>query len=246
MNHSRQLLAEQIAYYRACASEYDKWWLHLGNRRLGNAFGQRWTQELKQLTDAVDAFAPAGRVLEIAGGTGNFTARLARHADSLTVLDSSPEALEVSREKLHGMRCHIDYIVSDVFCWEPSGSYDVVFFSFWLSHVPRDAFAAFWTTVRQALAPAGRVLFLDNLVPLGVAADQIRRETGTEQEFEVPHTADLIDKGVSIRELSDGCRFRIVKRFWTGDQLAEQLRGLGWTSEVHTTGRAFLWGTATP
>jgi demethylmenaquinone methyltransferase/2-methoxy-6-polyprenyl-1,4-benzoquinol methylase len=246
VNDSGELLAEQIAYYRACASEYDQWWLHLGNRRLDTTFGRQWTQELQQLTDAVDDFAPTGRVLEIAGGTGNFTMRLAQHANSLTVLDASPEALDVSRRKLHGAQCHIDYIVSDIFDWEPSESYDVVFFSFWLSHVPRHAFAVFWATVRQALAPAGRVLFLDNLVPLTVAADQIRRETGTAQEFGVPHTADLIEKGVSVRELSDGRRFRVVKRFWTAGELAEQVQTFGWVTQVHTTGRAFLWGTATP
>jgi hypothetical protein len=51
----------------------------------------------------------------------------------------------------------------------------------------------------------------------------------------VPHTVDLIEKGVSVRELSDGRRFRVVKRFWTGDELAEQVQALGWTAQVHTT-----------
>jgi SAM-dependent methyltransferase len=240
------LIAEQIEYYRACATEYDQWWLHLGHRNLENSFGRRWTAELDRLLDAINDFRPPGRVLEIAGGTGNFTRLLAGQPSSLTVVDSSPEALEVSKKKLGPAAAGIDYVICDVFEWSPPQTYDAIFFSFWLSHVPTDAFGRFWSMIRSALAPGGRVLFLDNLVPLGAAANEIRRETGTTAELEVPYTADIADEDVSIRELSDGRRFRIVKRFWTVDGLAAELRALGWDTRIETTGQAFVWGTAMP
>ena len=41
------------------------------------------------------------------------------------------------------------------FLGQPQRTYDVVFFSFWLSHVPRHRFSAFWSLVHTCLAPSG-------------------------------------------------------------------------------------------
>jgi SAM-dependent methyltransferase len=45
------------------------------------------------VTRALDAFRPGGDVLELAAGTGWWTARLAPHARSVTAVDAAPEAL---------------------------------------------------------------------------------------------------------------------------------------------------------
>jgi ubiquinone/menaquinone biosynthesis C-methylase UbiE len=109
---------------------------------------------------ALDAFAPTGKVLELAGGTGWWTQQLAETADRLTVVDSSPEVLELNRERVG--RPDVRYEVADLFEWRPDAAYDVVFFSFWLSHVPRTRFRDFWSLVRSCLAPSGRVFLIDN------------------------------------------------------------------------------------
>jgi hypothetical protein len=38
----------------------------------------------------------------------------------------------------------------------------VVFFGFWISHVPLERFEAFWSMVRDCLEPDGRAMFVDD------------------------------------------------------------------------------------
>jgi demethylmenaquinone methyltransferase/2-methoxy-6-polyprenyl-1,4-benzoquinol methylase len=139
------LIAEQIAYYRARASEYD------ATFRGAHA---------PELASALDALAPSGSVLELAAGTGAWTESVLRHPVSrLVVLDASPEMLE-----LHGRRIddpRVERRVVDLFEWEPDQTFDVVTFAFWLSHVPPARLADFWGKVQRALTPGGRVLFVD-------------------------------------------------------------------------------------
>jgi SAM-dependent methyltransferase len=239
------LVAEQIAYYRAYASEYDRWWEHLGNRDPETAFAHRWDAESAKLVYAISDFRPTGNVLEIAGGTGNFTQGFARFADHLTVVDTAPEAIEINRTKLNDGHCPVEYVIADIFSWTPPKRYDAVVFTFWISHVPADRFAAFWSTVRAALAPGGRVFFCDSLIPMGAAASTVRRKTDTDAEFDVPFTSDS-PEGISVRELTDGRQFRIIKRYWTPEELTGELRDLGWDADVRTTGDVYLWGVARP
>ena len=91
-----------------------------------------------QVAAALESFGATGDVLEMAGGTGWWTARLARTAGHLTVIDSSPETLDLNRDRVG--RSDVDYLCADLFTWQPTRTYDVVFFSFWLSHVPRSGF----------------------------------------------------------------------------------------------------------
>ena len=53
-------------------------------------------------------------------------------------------------------------MIADLFDWRPARTYDVVFFSFWLSHVPRPRFARFWELVRSCLHDGGRAFLIDN------------------------------------------------------------------------------------
>jgi methylase of polypeptide subunit release factors len=46
---------------------------------------------------AIDYVAPLGAVVEIAGGTGNWTIELAQLTDSMTVVDASPQAVAIAQ-----------------------------------------------------------------------------------------------------------------------------------------------------
>src|SRR4051794_38193003 len=98
------LLQEQIDYYRARAPEYDDWWFGTGRYADMNTTDGEWGAGRRSLDAALDAFAPAGDVLEIAAGTGNLTPSLLRHRaiTSLTALDSSAETLDIARTKTAG------------------------------------------------------------------------------------------------------------------------------------------------
>ena len=141
-----RLLSEQVDYYRARASEY-----------LEDTLDLPGGQELEA---ALDAFAPTGDVLELACGPGVWTPQLLRHADSVTAIDAAPEMLAIARDRVRDERVRFE--LADVFAWRPDRRYDVVFFGFWLSHVPLERFAAFWELVDACLAPDGRVFFVDD------------------------------------------------------------------------------------
>jgi demethylmenaquinone methyltransferase/2-methoxy-6-polyprenyl-1,4-benzoquinol methylase len=202
-----RLLSEQRRYYGERAPEYDDWWFRRARYRLDAESAEAWFADVAELEAELDRFAPRGDVLELAAGTGNWTRHLVRYADRLTAVDAVPEVLELSRAKLGAA---VDYVLADVFEWEPPRRFDVCFFGFWHSHVPSRLFQAFWELVDRALKPDGRVFLIDN-ARLG----------------DPRHTVCASGEVVR-RSLSDGREFDIVKRFWTPAELERELAALGW------------------
>lgn len=216
------ILEHQIAYYRARASEYDEWFLRLGRYDRGADWNAAWFREVAELEALLAHVQPAGDVLELACGTGWWTERLARTAATLTAVDASPEVIALNRQRLAGRP--VSYHQADLFAWAPPQQYDVVFFSFWLSHVPPERFAAFWALVGRALRPEGRVVFFDS--------------------YQAPPAdgADAAESLLSHRELKDGRAYTIVKVFYQPEPLRRQLASLGWDVEVGRTAEHFLYG----
>src|ERR1700722_15954995 len=187
MSDSETLLVEQTLYYRERASEYDDWWFRRGRYDRGAEANARWFADIAALEEALQHFGPSGDVLELACGTGLWTRHLTRHARRVTAVDSSPEVLRINRERVADER--VSYLEADLFAWEPECSYDVCFFSFWLSHVPEERFAEFWEKVGRAVGSKGRVLFLDSShSDLSSAAD--RRPSDHSDDVMVRRLAD--------------------------------------------------------
>ena len=224
-----ELLEGQLAYYRARAEEYDDWFLRRGRHDRGPEWNRRWFSELEDIRQELGRFGPAGRVLELACGTGLWTVDLARHATSMTAVDASPEVLEINRARPReaGRETAVRYVEADLFDWRPDAAYDAVFFGFWLSHVPPERFEAFWELVRSALRPGGRAFFVDSPGP--ETPDEKERRSRDPQG----HT--------TIRRLDDGREFRIVKVFYDPVAVERRLTGLGWRVSVRTT-EHFLYG----
>lgn len=176
------LVAEQTAYYRARAGEYDQTAALDASSRA-------------ELGAALEAFAPCGRVLELACGTGEWTVELAEHASALTAVDASAEMLTRNRQRVG--RADVRYLQADLFGWTPSERYDVVFFSAWLSHVPPQRFEAFWGLVADCLNDAGRAFVIDELPAVAAHERLIANAPAPAVE----------------RQLTAGARFRTVKVF---------------------------------
>jgi 2-polyprenyl-3-methyl-5-hydroxy-6-metoxy-1,4-benzoquinol methylase len=145
-----EILADQVAYYRRRAGEYDV-----------TAYGDLAIAQTR-IARLVAQMAPTGRVLEIACGTGMWTQALAESADTVTAVDVSPEVIEIARGRVRSP--NVEFEVADVFSWDPGNRFDVIFFSAWLSHVPTNRIEAFWQSLRSLLAEHGRVLFIDEHV----------------------------------------------------------------------------------
>ena len=221
------LLARQREYYRERAAEYDEWFTRQGRYDRGPAFNTSWFQEAEQVRRHLVDFAPRGRVLELACGTGLWTRHLAPMADALTCVDAAPQMVEVNKARVAdgGVR----YELADIFEWTPDGQYDVVFFGFWLSHVPCVRFDAFWSLVERALAPGGRFFFVDSLFNANsTAAD---------------HQLNGPDAERVTRKLNDGRAFDIVKVFYRPERLADRLAALGWDARITSTDNFFLLGS---
>jgi demethylmenaquinone methyltransferase/2-methoxy-6-polyprenyl-1,4-benzoquinol methylase len=228
------LLDEQVRYYRARAGEYDDWWLRQGRYDRGAEFNAAFLADAGAVEDALctflDRLRPA-RALELACGTGLFTRHLAPRVGHLTAVDASPEVLALNRERMAGA-APIEYVQADLFAWQPAQRYDLVFMSFWLSHVPDARFDAFWSTVASAVAPDG----------VAYVIDSAHEPTSTARDHPVPSR----DGGVVLRKLDDGRTFNVVKVFWEPAALEARLAPLGWRGEFTRTPRYFVHGTARP
>ncbi len=223
------ILRQQIAYYSARAEEYDEWFLRQGRYDRGPESSRDWFRETDEIRAALDEFKPAGRVLELACGTGLWTEHLARYAAEVTAVDASPEVLEINRKRL-GQK-PVKYVQADLFNWVPDGTFDVVFFSFFLSHVPQERFEGFWQMVRKALSPSGRVFFIDSRY--------------SESSTALDHRLDGPSATTVKRRLNDGREFVIVKIFYDPAQLEARMSALGWTLRARTTANYFIYGDAT-
>ncbi|HEY3905727.1 MAG TPA: class I SAM-dependent methyltransferase [Streptosporangiaceae bacterium] len=145
-----EVLADQVAYYRRRAGEYDV--TAYEDVAATRALIARLVAEMR----------PTGSVLEIASGTGLWTEALADWADTLTAIDAAPEMVAVARDRVRSEG--VSFEVADVFSWDPGIRFDVIFFSAWLSHVPASRFDGFWQLLRGLLVVGGRVLFIDEHV----------------------------------------------------------------------------------
>lgn len=223
------VLSEQLEYYRARAAEYDKWWLREGRFDRGPEANARWFAEAAELERVLARFDPRGEVLELACGTGLWTRRLVDHAAHVTAVDAAPEVLAINRARVGHPA--VTYVEADLFDYRPDpGAYDACVFTFWLSHVPEERFAAFWDMVAAALAPDGRVFFIDSA----------RTEASTAADHRLPGAGEA----TMIRRLDDGREFQIVKRFYDPDELTAELTDLGWEVQIGRTDEFFIYGAA--
>jgi demethylmenaquinone methyltransferase/2-methoxy-6-polyprenyl-1,4-benzoquinol methylase len=210
------LLSEQKRYYAERAPEYDDWWFRRGRHELEADALAHWQADAAEAEAALEALAPWGTVLELAAGTGIWTRKLARLADRVVAVDANAETLALNTTEA-------EFVRADVFAWRPSQQFDVVFFSFWLSHVPEERFDEFWALVRSALRRDGRVFLIDS----GPKEEQ----SGGERQ---------------VRQLADGREFTIVKRYWEPDEVRARVSPLGFQLDLHVTANGnFLYGSGT-
>ena len=227
------ILADQIDYYRARAGEYDEWWFRTGRYDRGAEFNAQWHAETAAVDECVEGWLAARRpadVLELACGTGLFTRRIAPRVARLTAVDASPEVIAINRARVGAG--NVEYVEADLFAWRPARRYDAVLFTFWLSHVPEERFAAFWNLVADALAPGGAAYLVDSAFdPTSTAKD---------------HALPGREGGVVTRKLNDGREFRIVKVFYDPPTLAAKVEALGWGADLSQTARYFIYGEIMP
>lgn len=195
-----KLLAEQIAYYRAIAPEYESLSLPRGGG--------------PEVASALEAFEPGGDVLELACGPGMWTEILLRHATTVTAVDAAPEM--IARAKARVGEGRVRFLEADLFSWTSERRYDLVFFGFWLSHVSLERFEAFWSLVDDCLKPDGRVFFVDDALRTreelveGESSSTIERRASNGAAFravKVPYQPAELEQAL----MSLGWRFTVTE-----------------------------------
>jgi len=206
----RKILQEQIAYYRARAPEYPDIIPSSG--------------PLAVVSQSLLKLGPLQHILELAPGTGVWTQELVRIGQVVTAIDASPEMIEINRRRVANTR--VEYQGADLFEWEPHQEYDLVFFAFWLSHVPPELVDVFLVKVRDAVRLNGHLFIVDQCDDL--------------PDYSIPEREGIFE----TRRLSDGRAFTIVKVYYHPGALVNRVRRLSFQADARRVGPFFyLEGT---
>ena len=235
--NEKELDRSMHRYYENRAPEYDNWYERRG-RYDDPSTNAAWHSEVgdlsRNLTRLAATFShkPNARVLDLACGTGKWTPVLGRAlADDgrLVAFDYSMAMLGQTRARLLDEE---DNLLPAKTCFVRGDAYnlpfkeeafDVVFFGFWLSHVPRERVGSFLTEVRRVLKPGGQIFVVDSA-----------------QEPDRP------PEEISQRPLKDGAVYPVLKiRYATSElqTLLEHYFGKGHASAKQTR-RYFVLGVA--
>lgn len=221
--------ATMVAYYEARAAEYDDWYLRRGRYAHGPVHDLAWQMELDAATTWLDGRPLHGEIVELAAGTGWWSALLATKGE-LHAYDAAAAPLDRARDRLlaHHLRAHLH--VRDAWA-APDRPVDALFAGFWLGHVPRARLAEFLAIARAWLRTGGTFAAIDSL------ADPA---SGTVDRLPSP------GPDLSRRRLADGREFTIPKVHYAPAEIRATLLAAGFAdAEVGTTGRFFLLASAT-
>lgn len=148
-------------------------------------------------------------VLEIACGTGYWTAVIAEAAESVLAVDINPLMIASARQRCKHFS-NVAFRGADAYTLDtiPTG-FSAAIGIWWWSHMPKARIDSFLATLHSKLCPGATVLFADHL-------PYIRNALQT-----VPD-ADTLEE----RTLPDGRSFKIIKNFTTETDIRHALAGI--------------------
>lgn len=219
-------IQEQIAYYNARSQEYDEWFYRIGRYDRGLELNQCWFNEVDVLKSALQDIGKVNSILELACGTGIWTQELLKIGNKITALDASSEMIAINRKKLNDTKV-VNYDQVDLFSWQPSKQYDLVFFSFWLSHVPPTQVDDFLAKVYRAVRPSGKVFIIDSCFD----ATSTAKDHFFENENEI----------YQRRKLNNEQEYQIFKIYYQPNILLDKLTQVGFQASVKQTNNYFIY-----
>ena len=178
-------------YYDLRAAEFDRMYFD---------HPEEYLREGEALGREIEEFARGKRILELACGTGHWTARAARTAVSVLATDVSEPMLAHARGR--GLPANVEIRLADAFD-PPAGDFDGVLAIYWLSHVPRAQLREFLSRLRGAL------FFADNVYVEGEGGQLVEGAADTYKR----------------RKLQDGSEHLVLKNYFDLEQLRELLPG---------------------
>jgi SAM-dependent methyltransferase len=151
------------------------------------------------------------RVLEIACGTGYWTAWLAPVTETILATDANEEVLDVARRKSYPPG-RVGFAIADAYgLGTVTGEFNAAFAGFFWSHVPRQRVPAFLKSLHGRMGQGARVVLLDNRYVAGSSTPLSRR--------------DEAGNTYQQRRLADGSEYEVLKNFPIPAELTAALRG---------------------
>jgi SAM-dependent methyltransferase len=206
--------SELLDYYRRRAAEYEA--IYAKPER---------QDDLAKLRRLVSTRFRGANVLEIAAGTGYWTAVIADGARGIVATDMAEEPLRIAAAKPVPAG-RVRFELADAYALpEALGRFDAAFAGFWWSHVSRKRLADFLSSLHGRLDSGARVTFLDNLYVQGSSTPVagIDAEGNTFQN----------------RKLADGSQMRIMKNFPAEAELREVLAPFG--TDIEYLALEYYW-----
>jgi SAM-dependent methyltransferase len=187
-----------VDYYEARASEFEAVY-EKPERQAELRFLRGWlAQEVRGLT-----------LLEVACGSGYWTAVAAATAKTILATDCNPSPLELARSKNLGP--HVTYARADAFALPTQDClFDGGMTHFWWSHVPLADQQRFLTHFASKLRKRAKLLMIDNTFAAG--STPIARR-------------DALGNTYQRRRLASGDDYEILKNFPTSEELRRSLEG---------------------
>ncbi len=165
-------------------------------------------------------------VLEIACGTGFWTAVVAEVAERVVAIDISDEMLAIAKAKgLSNER--VKFCIADAYSLDSiKETFDAGLANFWLSHVSKSQLNDFLRGFHKKLISGAVVFMADNIYIPGIGGELIR-QSGCEDTFK-------------LRELSDGSKYKVLKNYYDANQLHEIFEPFSSRLKIRT-GNCFWW-----
>jgi SAM-dependent methyltransferase len=203
-----------LAYYAQRAHEYEQVY-EKPERQVDLGQLRSWLREV----------LAGHRILEIACGTGYWTAEVAPVATAITATDASPEVLALARRKYYPPG-RVQFVLADAYALDTvEGEYTAGLAAFWWSHVPRARQFAFLSSLHRRLGIGAVVVLVDNRFVEGSSTAISRR--------------DAVGNTYQRRRLADGTTHDVLKNFPTGGDLQAML--LPVAAELDIAELAYYW-----
>jgi ubiquinone/menaquinone biosynthesis C-methylase UbiE len=179
-------------------------------------------REAALLAGIVERFG-RGRMLDLACGTGYWLPCYAARCSQITLVDQAPGMLHECRKKIAALDAgdRTTCVQSDVFDHPfASAAFDSALVGFLISHLTDDEEHRLFDLLRSTLDPGGRFLILDS----AWSVERARFNAKVERQ---------------VRQLDDGTRFEIFKRYLDRQDI-DRWAAYGVATTVEHVGTAFV------
>lgn len=209
-----------MEYYNQRAKEYEEIFEGGGP---ADFTPDNYASDLKELEEFMNGFG-RGRLIDIACGSGYWMKYYYKKCTSFTFLDQSMRMLKECKSKAGQYRIlnQSVFMNADILEYECGNKeqYDCAVIGFLIGHFTKAQEKALFEKLGRILKRGSEILIIDS--------------TWTRKRAEKQNKEDI-----EVRRLNDGSTYKIYKKYFDRDELAELIRGYGFTVKDTYFGNTF-------